>query len=143
MHLIYIYFKGYNLFSDKYSLQPISGTGGILSDPNLVIRVHEKYMNWEKAAPILLSILLYKQPLPSDVVDKILKDCLDVNINISPEDIEKKKREDKARKTTSWWWWGAANRNDSPAAVIKPEDIKTEVEDVEVVRLLVFRVDCN
>jgi len=109
-----------------------SGTGGILSDPNLVIRVHEKYMNWEKAAPILLSILLYKQPLPSDVVDKILKDCLDVNINISPEDIEKKKREDKARKTSSWWWWGAANRNDSPAAVIKPEDIKTEVEDVEV-----------
>ena len=121
-------------------MQPISGTGGILSDPNLVIRVHEKYMNWEKAAPILLSILLYKQPLPSDVVDKILKDCLDVNINISPEDIEKKKREDKARKTSSWWWWGAANRNDSPAAVIKPEDIKTEVEDVEVVRLLVLFV---
>ena len=117
-----------------------AGTGGILSDPNLVIRVHEKYMNWEKAAPILLSILLYKQPLPSDVVDKILKDCLDVNINISPEDIEKKKREDKARKTSSWWWWGAANRNDSPAAVIKPEDIKTEVEDVEVVRLLVLIV---
>ena len=118
----------YTEFLEKTSSS--SGSGGILTDPNLVIRVHEKYISWEKAAPILLSILLYKQPLPSDVVDKIIKDGLDVNINISPEDIEKKKRDDKARKTSSWFgWWGGSNRNDSP--VIKPEDIKTETEDTE------------
>ena len=116
----------YQEFLEKTSAG--SGTGGILSDPNLVIRVHEKYLSWAAAAPILLSILLYKQPLPSDVVDKIIRDGLDVNINISPEDMEKK-RSEKARKTTSWFgWWGAANK-DSP--VLKPEDIKQELEDAE------------
>ena len=104
------------------------GNGGILTDPNLVIRVHEKYLSWEKAAPILLSILLYKQPLPSDVVDKIIKDGLDVNINISPEDIEKKKMDDGARKTSSWFgWWGKGNAE----ASIKGEAIKTEPHDTE------------
>ena len=102
--------------------------GGILTDPNLVIRVHEKYLSWEKAAPILLSILLYKQPLPSDVVDTIIKDGLDVNINISPEDIEKKKMDDGARKTSSWFgWWGKGNAE----APIKGEAIKTEPQDIE------------
>ena len=77
-----------------------------------MIRVHEKYLSWEKAAPILLSILLYKQPLPSDV-----------NINLSPEDIEKKKMDDRARKTSSWFgWWGKGNAE----ASIKGEAIKTE-----------------
>ena len=104
------------------------GNGGILTDPNLVIRVHEKYLSWEKAAPILLSILLYKQPLPSDVVDKIIKNGLDVNINISPEDIEKKKMEEGARKTTSWFgWWGKGNAE----ASIKGDAIKSEPQDIE------------
>ena len=121
----------YQEFLDRTSSS--AGSGGVLTDPNLVIRVHEKYLSWEKAAPILLSILLYKQPLPSDVVEKIIKDGLDVNINISPEDMEKKKRDDKNRKTSSWFGWlgGGGYRNDSPAAVIKPEDIKVEVEDAE------------
>jgi len=104
------------------------GNGGILTDPNLVIRVHEKYLSWERAAPILLSILLYKQPLPSDVVDKIIKDGLDVNINISPEDIEKKNMDAGARQTSSWFgWWGKGNAE----ASIKGEAIKTEPQDTE------------
>ena len=80
---------------------------GIMSNPNLVIRVHEKYLSWQKAAPILISILLYKQPLPSDIVAKLLKDGLDVNINISPEEIESQADDEQARKSSSWFgWWG-------------------------------------
>lgn len=117
----------YQEFLDRTSLSLTNKDGGILTDPNLVIRVHEKYLCWEKAAPILLSLLLYKQPLPSDVVGNIIKDGLDVNINISPEDIEKKKQEDKARKTSSWFGWWGKNNGETP---IKPEDIKKELEDV-------------
>ena len=121
-----------NLLTYEQFLEKVSstaGSGGVLSDPALVIRVHEKYLPWEKAAPILLSLLLYKQPLPSDIVGKIIGDGLDVNINISPEEMANKKQDDTASKTSSWFgWWGANKGNKPPPGIIKEEDIKTIVE---------------
>ena len=121
-----------NLLTYEQFLEKVSstaGSGGVLSDPALVIRVHEKYLPWEKAAPILLSLLLYKQPLPSDIVGKIIGDGLDVNINISPEEMANKKQDDTASKTSSWFgWWGANKGSKPPPGIIKEEDIKTIVE---------------
>ena len=124
----------YEQFLEKVSTSAVNG--GVLSDPNLVIRVHEKYLTWERAAPILLSLLLYKQPLPSDIVGKIIKDGLDVNINISPEDMAKSKvGDDTVKRTSSWFgWWGANNRADAPV-IIKEEGIKTIVEGEEMKQL--------
>ena len=120
-----------------------AGNGGILTDPNLVIRVHEKYLSWEKAAPVLLSILLYKQPLPSDVVDNIIKDGLDVNINISPEDI-KKKRDGESRKTTSWFgWWGKGNTESSAAIKAEPQDIEEGSEEITAKHETVINVEAS
>jgi len=110
-------------------LEKLSPTGAsVVTDPNLVIRVHEKYLSWDKAAPILLSVMLFKQPLPSEVVSEITKDGLDVNINISAEDVTKKTVDDDGtgRKTSSWFgWFGGGPR---------VEDIKKE-KDEEVVDL--------
>jgi len=123
----------YDQFLEKVSN---SAAHGVLSDPNLVIRVHEKYLSWDKAAPILLSLLLYKQPLPSDIVGKIIKDGLDVNINISPEDIAKSKADDDTvTKASSWFgWWGANNRTHA-SEIIKKEGIKTIVEGEELKKI--------
>ena len=122
----------YDQFLEKVSTN--AGSGGVLSDPALVIRVHEKYLPWEKAAPILLSLLLYKQPLPSDLVGKIISDGLDVNINISPEEMMANKKQDAtASKTSSWFgWWGANKGNKPPPGIIKEEDIKTIVESQQM-----------
>eukprot|EP00092_Neocalanus_flemingeri_P029079 GFUD01031566.1.p1 GENE.GFUD01031566.1~~GFUD01031566.1.p1 ORF type:complete len:914 (+),score=294.80 GFUD01031566.1:301-3042(+) len=95
----------------------------ILTDPNLVIRVHEKYLTWTAAAPLLLSVMLFKQPLPGDVVEEITKDCLNVNINMTAEQI--KNNRDKSKK--SWFeWFGGASKGDDKEAGIK------ELERIEM-----------
>ena len=49
-----------------------AGPGSLLADHNLVIRVHEKYLSWDKAAPILLSVLLFKQLIAGEVISEII-----------------------------------------------------------------------
>ena len=46
-------------------------TGSLLSDSSLVFRVNGKYLAWEKAAPILFSIILFQKSLPTEVVREI------------------------------------------------------------------------
>ena len=46
-------------------------TGTLLSDSSLVFRVNGKYLTWEKAAPILFSIILFQKSLPTEVVRNI------------------------------------------------------------------------
>ena len=41
---------------EVFSFQPWA----VLSNPNLLLRINGKYCNWEKAAPILISMLAYK-----------------------------------------------------------------------------------
>lgn len=37
----------------------------ILGDPKLVIKIEDQYYSWNVAAPLILSLLAFKQPLPS------------------------------------------------------------------------------
>jgi len=108
-----------------------SGANSFMNDPNLVIRVHEKYLSWDKASPILLSVLLFKQPLPADLVTECIKDGLDVNINISPEELSAKKVENaENRKTSSWFGWFGSSKNGSSSREgnIKIEEIDEEAK---------------
>jgi len=117
-------FEAHHLTYPQF-LEKLSAGASVVNDANLVIRVHEKYLTWEKAAPILLSVMLFEQPLPSEVVSEITKDGLNVNINISGEEAAKKEDGDESgRKTSSWFgWFGGGPR---------VEDIKKEkVDEVE------------
>jgi len=93
----------YSQFLEKLRAGPAS----LLADSNLVIRMHDKYIGWDKAAPILLSLLLFKQPLPFEAVSELTKDCLNVNVSMTPEDMSKIKMEDK--KSNSWFGWFSAD----------------------------------
>ena len=46
----------------------------ILSHPNLVFRIHGKYLNWAAAAPIVMSFVLYGRALPPAVVEDVLEE---------------------------------------------------------------------
>ena len=91
-----------------------------------MIRLHEKYLSWSKAAPILLSIMLFRQPLPPDVVEDIVKDGIDVNVNLSAEEV---KDAEGARGKKSWfrWSWGATEANTSQTGAVVVEEVKLEV----------------
>merc|ERR1719483_555087 len=70
----------------QFVQQLMAGAGNAVTHPELVIRMHEKYLCWEKAASILLSLILFGKPLPWETVNEMIKDGLDVNISLSPEE---------------------------------------------------------
>jgi len=53
---------------EEYSNDPLS----ILENPNLLIRFEDKLYEWKAAAPLILSLLAYKKPLPSDIMKQLM-----------------------------------------------------------------------
>jgi phosphatidate phosphatase LPIN len=72
----------------------------ILQNPNLVIRMGGKYYNWQTAAPIIISLLMFQRQLP----DKTLASLNDQFV-LKKED--KKQLESSTR--SSWWSWRRSN----------------------------------
>ncbi|XP_040837038.1 phosphatidate phosphatase LPIN3 [Ochotona curzoniae] len=56
------------------SYQDLVTNPGLLEDPNLVVKVNEKYYNWAVAAPMLLSLQAFQKNLPKSTVDKLEKE---------------------------------------------------------------------
>ncbi|XP_014846780.1 PREDICTED: phosphatidate phosphatase LPIN1-like isoform X3 [Poecilia mexicana] len=56
------------------SYQQFSENPSIIDDPNLVVKVGNKYYNWTTAAPVMLAMQVYQKPLPQASVENIMKD---------------------------------------------------------------------
>ncbi|XP_055939234.1 phosphatidate phosphatase LPIN1-like isoform X1 [Argiope bruennichi] len=72
---------------DEFSENPAA----VLNDPNLVIRIDGKYYNWQTAASMLTSIIMFQRPLPDRTTTKLVH-----------EHMPKKKK----KSYSSWWSWG-------------------------------------
>jgi len=70
----------------------------------VVIRMNDKYTTWNNAAPILFSILLYKEPLPFELTSELTKDALSVNLSLEDEKDNTDARA-KAKKSTGGGGW--------------------------------------
>jgi hypothetical protein len=44
----------------------------LLKDPRLVVRIEDNYYNWQTAAPFIISMLAFKQPIPHEIVGQPL-----------------------------------------------------------------------
>lgn len=44
----------------------------ITANPNLVLKINNRFMNWASASPIILSAILYQKNLPNDTVNMVL-----------------------------------------------------------------------
>ncbi|CAB4061754.1 LPIN [Lepeophtheirus salmonis] len=42
----------------------------VFEDPNLVVKIHNNYYSWKNALPAVMSWLLYKRPLPAELMPK-------------------------------------------------------------------------
>ncbi|XP_023188008.1 phosphatidate phosphatase LPIN1-like isoform X2 [Xiphophorus maculatus] len=56
------------------SYQQFSENPSIIDDPNLVVKVGNKYYNWTTAAPVMLAMQVYQKPLPQASVENIMKE---------------------------------------------------------------------
>ncbi|XP_067835787.1 phosphatidate phosphatase LPIN2 [Heptranchias perlo] len=70
---------------------------GIIDDPNLVLRINNRYYNWTLAAPMILSMQAFQKSLPKTTIDDWVKVKM-------------------PKKSGRWWFW---RKKDS--AVKQPE----------------------
>ncbi|XP_018413901.1 PREDICTED: phosphatidate phosphatase LPIN1 [Nanorana parkeri] len=65
----------------------------IIDDPNLVVKIGNKYYNWPTAAPVLLAMQAFQKPLPKVTVDTLMRDKM-------------------PKKGGRWWFsWRGRNSN--------------------------------
>ncbi|NWR84013.1 LPIN1 phosphatase, partial [Furnarius figulus] len=78
----------------------------IIDDPNLVVKIGNKYYNWTTAGPLLLAMQAFQKPLPKATVESIMRD--------------------KMPKKGGRWWFSWRGRNSTIKEETKPEQEMSE-----------------
>ncbi|XP_034369755.2 phosphatidate phosphatase LPIN1 isoform X7 [Arvicanthis niloticus] len=87
------------------SYQQFADNPAIIDDPNLVVKIGNKYYNWTTAAPLLLAMQAFQKPLPKATVESIMRD--------------------KMPKKGGRWWFSWRGRNATIKEESKPEQCLT------------------
>ncbi|NXQ98057.1 LPIN1 phosphatase, partial [Sagittarius serpentarius] len=74
----------------------------IIDDPNLVVKIGNKYYNWTTAGPLLLAMQAFQKPLPKATVESIMRD--------------------KMPKKGGRWWFSWRGRNSTIKEETKLEE---------------------
>ncbi|KAF3832452.1 hypothetical protein F7725_026117 [Dissostichus mawsoni] len=79
------------------SYKQFSENPSLIDDPNLVVKIGNKYYNWNTAAPVMLAMQVYQKPLPQVSVENIMKE--------------------KMPKKGGRWWFSWRSRNSDSKSV--------------------------
>ncbi|KAF7662400.1 hypothetical protein LDENG_00236370 [Lucifuga dentata] len=83
------------------SYQQFSDNPSIIDDPNLVVKIGNKYYNWSTAAPVMLAMQVYQKPLPQASVENIMKEKM-------------------PKKGGRWWFsWRSRNSDSKSESVLE------------------------
>ncbi|XP_041419485.1 phosphatidate phosphatase LPIN1 isoform X2 [Xenopus laevis] len=83
------------------SYQQFVDNPGLIDDPNLVVKIGNKYYNWPTAAPLLLAMQAFQKPLPKVTIDTLMRD--------------------KMPKKGGRWWFSWRGRNTNIKSEAKPD----------------------
>uniref|UniRef100_H0Z368 phosphatidate phosphatase n=1 Tax=Taeniopygia guttata TaxID=59729 RepID=H0Z368_TAEGU len=56
------------------SYQQFAENPRLISDPNLVIMINQKYYNWAVAGPIVLALQAFQRNIPESIIDQLVKE---------------------------------------------------------------------
>jgi len=102
----------------------------LLNNPNLVVRINEKYTSWSVAAPFVLSLLLYKEPLAPDLASELTKDGLEVNLCL-----EEKPEACRKKSKTSWFpWFASSNTSSNNTTQVEKELPKVKQDPLDEIK---------
>ncbi|KAM4029165.1 phosphatidate phosphatase LPIN2 isoform 2-T2 [Anomaloglossus baeobatrachus] len=87
--------------------QQFAENPGIIDNPNLVVRIYNRYYNWVLAAPMILSLQVFQKSLPKNTIESWVKEKM-------------------PKQSRRWWFW---RKKDS---MIKQPDTKEEKLDTEL-----------
>ncbi|KAM3928749.1 phosphatidate phosphatase LPIN2 isoform 2-T2 [Leptodactylus fuscus] len=88
--------------------QQFAENPGIIDNPNLVVRIYNRYYNWVLAAPMILSLQVFQKSLPKNTIESWVKEKM-------------------PRQSRRWWFW---RKKDS---LVKQPDAKEEKQDTELI----------
>ncbi|XP_021553314.1 phosphatidate phosphatase LPIN1 isoform X3 [Neomonachus schauinslandi] len=109
------------------SYQQFVDNPALIDDPNLVVKIGNKYYNWTTAAPLLLAMQAFQKPLPKSsclsylhVVLDAIRFCFSKIFGPQIATVESIMRDKMPRKGGRWWfsWRG---RNTTIKEESKPE----------------------
>ncbi|XP_029410422.1 phosphatidate phosphatase LPIN1 isoform X10 [Nannospalax galili] len=109
------------------SYQQFADNPAIIDDPNLVVKIGNKYYNWTTAAPLLLAMQAFQKPLPKSsclsylhVILDAIRFCFSKIFNAPTATVESLMR-DKMPKKGGRWWFSWRGRNTTIKEESKPE----------------------
>lgn len=84
----------------------------LLSDPKLVIRINDRYYNWQIAAPMLMSHVIFQRPLKQETCQALVK-----------QHMPKKEKRRSYRNMYYWFSWRA---NEEKSSDEENDDLKKD-----------------
>ncbi|XP_044148744.1 phosphatidate phosphatase LPIN2 isoform X2 [Bufo gargarizans] len=66
--------------------QQFAENPGIIDNPNLVVRIYNRYYNWVLAAPMILSLQVFQKSLPKNTIESWVKEKM-------------------PKQSRRWWFW--------------------------------------
>ncbi|XP_062243649.1 phosphatidate phosphatase LPIN1 isoform X4 [Platichthys flesus] len=90
------------------SYKQFSENPSLIEDPNLVVKIGNKYYNWNTAAPVMLAMQVYQKPLPQASVENIMKEKM-------------------PKKGGRWWFsWRSGNSESKSESVSEAGGVRGE-----------------
>ncbi|XP_053273939.1 phosphatidate phosphatase LPIN1 isoform X2 [Pleuronectes platessa] len=90
------------------SFKQFSENPSLIEDPNLVVKIGNKYYNWNTAAPVMLAMQVYQKPLPQASVENIMKEKM-------------------PKKGGRWWFsWRSGNSESKSESVSEAGGVRGE-----------------
>ncbi|XP_075682496.1 phosphatidate phosphatase LPIN2 isoform X2 [Rhinoderma darwinii] len=86
--------------------QQFAENPGIIDNPNLVVRIHNRYYNWVLAAPMILSLQVFQKSLPKNTIESWVKEKM-------------------PKQSWRWWFW---RKKDSMVKQPGAKDDKLDTE---------------
>ncbi|XP_076083384.1 phosphatidate phosphatase LPIN1-like isoform X1 [Mytilus galloprovincialis] len=93
---------------------------GMINNPDLVIRIEEKYYNWLTAAPMILAHLVFERDLPQSSMKKLTDEYMP------------KKKEKKTSGVSSWFSWGRSSKVIDQSQPQDKQAVQTSMSDSEI-----------
>ncbi|XP_072378648.1 phosphatidate phosphatase LPIN3 isoform X2 [Diabrotica undecimpunctata] len=121
----------YNSFLEKVvKFSDLCNNPILFENPNLVVRIKDKYYSWKVAAPIITSIMVYGRPLVQSSVDQLCSMHMPI---ITPQELKEGPKQEARRSWWSGWRRGGASRETTPAPENANEALKTaDTKDVVI-----------
>lgn len=79
----------------------------IVSNPNLVVKINNRYMSWQSASPIVLAALVYQRTLPNETINMLVEK----NSANKASNEKEKEAAQQSKSNKSYWFWSKKPSN--------------------------------